>query len=141
SLAERLLGLVEPGGAPAGSKVFFTNSGTEAIEAAVKLARKFGGPQRPRIVAAEGAFHGRSLGALALTAKRAYKDPFGPLPGACHVPYGDAEAIERELAAGDVAAVVLEPIQGEAGVIVPPAGYLARVRELTRAAGALLVYD
>ncbi|MPV51171.1 MULTISPECIES: acetylornithine transaminase [unclassified Pseudactinotalea] len=142
ALAERLLALAEPGGAPAGSKVFFTNSGTEAIEAAFKLARKHGGQRRPRVLAAEGAFHGRSMGALALTYKSAYKDPFGSLPGGVtHVPFGDAEAIGRELAAGDVAAVVLEPIQGEAGVRLPPPGYLAQVRELTRAAGALLILD
>ena len=110
-LAERLL---EVAGAPSGSAVFFANSGTEAVEAAVKLSRRTG---RTRIVAAEGGFHGRTTGALALTHKPAYREPFEPLlPDVTHVPYGD-EAALRAAVTGDVAAVVLEPIQGEAGVI------------------------
>lgn len=126
-------------GAPAGSHVFFSNSGTEANEAAIKLSRRTG---RTRLVAAVHAFHGRTLGALALTYKEKYRLPFAPLPGPVDfVEYGDAGALEAALAGDDVAAVFLEPVQGEAGVIVPPAGYLARARELTTAHGALLVID
>jgi acetylornithine aminotransferase len=135
ALAERLLHLA---GAPSGSRVFFCNSGTEAVEAAFKLARRTG---RTGMVAAEGAFHGRTMGALALTHKPAYREPFEPLPGVVtHVPYGDAEALRQVVGPG-TAAVVLEPLQGEAGVRVPPPGYLVAVREITRAAGALLVLD
>jgi acetylornithine/N-succinyldiaminopimelate aminotransferase len=125
-------------GAPAGSAVFFANSGTEAVEAAVKLARRTG---RTRIVAAEGAFHGRSTGALALTHKPSYREPFEPLlPGVVHVPYGDDAAL-RAAVTDEVAAVVLEPIQGEAGVIEADRAYLRLARELTTAAGALLILD
>jgi acetylornithine/N-succinyldiaminopimelate aminotransferase len=134
-LAERLL---EVAGAPRGSAVFFASSGTEAVEAAVKLARRTG---RTRIVAAEGAFHGRSTGALALTHKPSYREPFEPLlPGVVHVPYGD-EAALRAAVTDEVAALVLEPIQGEAGVIEADPAYLRLARELTTAAGALLVLD
>ncbi len=135
ALAERLLGILE---APAGSAVFFCNSGAEANEAAFKMSRRTG---RTRVVAAEGGFHGRTMGALALTHKPAYREPFAPLPGdVVHVPYGDVEAL-RSAVDGTVAAVVLEPIQGEAGVIPAPDGYLRAARELTTAAGALLVLD
>ncbi len=137
-LAERLIGLA---GAPVGSAVFFTNSGTEAMEAAIKLARRTG---RPRIVAAVNGFHGRSTGALALTYKPEYRQPFDPLlPGVTHVRYNDVEALKELFtdAPDDIAAVVLEPIQGEAGVIPADPGYLAAVRELTRAHGALLIID
>ncbi len=135
ALAERLL---EVAAAPAGSKVFLCNSGAEAVEAAVKLARRTG---RPGIVAAEGAFHGRTTGALALTHKAAYREPFEPLiPGVSHVPYGDVAAL-AEAVTPDVGAVVLEPVQGEAGVVVPPPGYLAAAREITSSVGALLVLD
>jgi acetylornithine/N-succinyldiaminopimelate aminotransferase len=132
-LAERLLELV---GAP--GKVFFTNSGTEANEAALKLTRLTG---RTHLVATEGAFHGRTMGALALTAKAAYREPFEPLPGqVTFVPYGDVAALEKAVTDA-TAAVVLEPIQGEAGVVVPPAGYLAAARRITREHGALLWLD
>ncbi|UWX98182.1 acetylornithine transaminase [Arthrobacter zhaoxinii] len=139
-LAERLLSLA---GAPQGSKVFFANSGAEANEAAFKLARRNSDPAagRTRILALEGAFHGRTMGALALTAKPAYREPFEPLPaGVEHLPFGDVDAL---LAAVDetVAAVFLEPIQGEAGVRPLPEGYLRAARDATRAAGALLVID
>ena len=135
TLAERLLELV---GAPEGSRVFFCNSGTEANEAAFKLARRTG---RRGMVAAEGAFHGRTMGALALTHKPAYRAPFEPLPGdVVHVPFGDAEALRAAVGPG-TAAVVLEPVQGEAGVVVPPTGYLPAAREITAAAGALLILD
>lgn len=134
-LAERLLALA---GAPTGSGVFFGNSGAEAIEAAIKLARRTG---RTEIVAAEGAFHGRTTGALALTHKPAYREPFAPLlPGVVHVPYGDVEAL-RAAVSERTAAVVLEPIQGEAGVVPGGTAYLRAAREITTAAGALLVLD
>jgi acetylornithine/N-succinyldiaminopimelate aminotransferase len=142
ALAEKLLALSK---APAGSKVFFTNSGTEANEAAFKLARRNGtgtnGAPRTKIIALEGAFHGRTMGALALTAKEAYRAPFEPLPGGVvHIPFGDLAALE---AAVDetVAAVFLEPIQGEAGVRPLPPGYLKAAREATTRAGALLILD
>lgn len=140
-LAETLLRIVEPGGAPAGSRVFLSNSGTEANEAALKLVRRHGGAARPRILALEGAFHGRTLGALGLTHKAAYREPFAPLPTTAEfLPFGDLAALEDAMG-DDVAALVLEPIQGEAGVRPLPEGYLARARELTAAAGALLVLD
>lgn len=137
-LAEKLL---EIAAAPEGSKVFFANSGTEANEAAFKLARRNHTAQRHRIIAMDGAFHGRSMGALALTAKTAYREPFEPLPaGVEHIPFGDAEALES-CVDDTVAAVVLEPIQGEAGVRLLPEGYLALARRLTQRAGALLIVD
>ncbi len=135
ALAEKLLELV---GAPGGGKVFFTNSGAEANEAAYKLTRRTG---RTHVVAAEGAFHGRTMGSLALTAKEAYRTPFAPLPGeVTFVPYGDADALAAAVT-DETAAVVLEPIQGEAGVRVPPAGYLAAARQTADAHGALLWFD
>ncbi|HLS72939.1 MAG TPA: acetylornithine transaminase [Actinomycetaceae bacterium] len=140
-LAERLLEVVTPGGAPAGSRVFLANSGTEAMEAAFKLARRHGEGARPRILALEGAFHGRTMGALALTHKAAYREPFEPLPGGVeHLPFGDLAALEAAMA-DDVAALVLEPLQGEAGVRALPPGYLAAARELTSRHGALLILD
>ena len=138
ALAERLLELAQ---APAGSKVFFVNSGTEANEAAFKLARRNSTATRKRIIALDGAFHGRTMGALALTAKQAYREPFEPLPGGVeHIPFGDVDAL-RAAVDGTVAAVVLEPIQGEVGVRPLPAGYLKAAREITREAGALLILD
>ena len=144
ALAEKLLALTH---APAGSKVFFTNSGTEANEAAFKLARRNSGaaagdaPQRTKIIALEGAFHGRTMGALALTAKEAYRAPFEPLPGGVvHIPFGDIAALEAAVD-DTVAAVFLEPIQGEAGVRPLPAGYLRAARDATTKAGALLILD
>ncbi|WP_372699934.1 acetylornithine transaminase [Arthrobacter sp. JSM 101049] len=142
ALAEKLLALAQ---APAGSKVFFANSGTEANEAAFKLARRNDGAgtgtPRTRIIALENAFHGRSMGALALTWKQAYREPFEPLPGGVEwVPAGDVEAL-RAAVDESVCAVFIEPIQGEAGVRGYPEGYLQAAREITRAAGALLVID
>ncbi|WP_282796094.1 acetylornithine transaminase [Streptomyces sp. CC224B] len=132
-LAERLLRLTGRRG-----RVFFANSGAEANEAAFKLGRMTG---RRLTVAAEGGFHGRTMGALALTGQPAKRAPFEPLPGeVTHVPYGDTQAL-RAAVDTDTALVVLEPIQGENGVVVPPPGYLAAAREITRAAGALLVLD
>ncbi|MFF7177659.1 acetylornithine transaminase [Streptomyces sp. NPDC008121] len=133
ALAERLLGLLDRPG-----RVFFANSGTEAVEAAFKLARRTG---RPRLVAAAGGFHGRTMGALALTGQPAKQDPFLPLPGeVTHVPFGDVAAL-RAAVTEETAAVVLEPVQGEAGVVPAPAGYLRAAREITRATGTLLVLD
>ncbi len=118
--------------------MFFTNSGTEANEAAFKLTRRTG---RTKIISTVGAFHGRSIGALAITHNPAYREPFEPLPGEVEfVPYGDADALAAAVD-DTVAAVVLEPIQGENGIIVPPPGYLARAREITTAHGALLWID
>jgi acetylornithine aminotransferase len=135
SLAERLIAVA---GAPEGSSVFFANSGAEAIEAAIKLSRRTG---RTGIVAAEGAFHGRTTGALALTHKPAYREPFEPLiPGVRHVPYGDADALRAAVTA-ETAAVVLEPLQGEAGVLSPGTAYLQVAREVTQQHGALLILD
>lgn len=132
-LAERLLALLDAPG-----RVFFANSGTEANEAALKATRRTG---RTRLVVAEGSFHGRTMGALALTSKEAYRTPFEPLPGdVTWVPYGDEAALAAAVD-DTVAAVVLEPIQGEAGVVVPPAGYLAAAREITSRHGALLWID
>ncbi|MGW1836107.1 acetylornithine transaminase [Streptomyces sp. NPDC002067] len=133
ALAERLLALAGRAG-----RVFFANSGAEAVEAAFKIARRTG---RPHLVAAEGGFHGRTMGALALTGQPAKRDPFLPLPAdVTHVPYGDTAAL-RAAVTGRTAAVVLEPLQGEAGVVPAPAGYLRAAREITRAAGSLLVLD
>ena len=132
-LAEKLLSLVGREG-----RVFFTNSGTEANEAALKITRRTG---RTHLVAATEAFHGRTMGSLALTAQAAYREPFEPLPGdVTFVPYGDAEALAAAVT-DKTAAVVLEPMQGEAGVIVPPDGYLAAARRTTAEHGALLWLD
>jgi acetylornithine/N-succinyldiaminopimelate aminotransferase len=142
-LAERLLELLcpheaGPAAASGGGRVFFTNSGTEANEAALKLTRRTG---RTHVVAAEGSFHGRTMGALSLTAKAAYREPFEPLPGGVtFVPYGDPGALAAAVT-DDTAAVVLEPIQGEAGVVVPPDGYLGLARRITQEHGALLWLD
>jgi acetylornithine/N-succinyldiaminopimelate aminotransferase len=133
ALAEKLLSLFDAEG-----KVFFTNSGTEANEAAFKITRKTG---RTKIVSAVGAFHGRTMGALAITWKPAYREQFAPLPGdVTFVPYGDAAALAAAVD-DETAAVVLEPIQGENGVVVPPAGYLAEARRITSEHGALLWLD
>lgn len=138
ALAERLLDLLGATGSGLAGRVFFTNSGAEANEAAFKIARRTG---RPNVVAAEGGFHGRTMGALALTGKAAIREPFEPLPGGVtFVPYGDAEALEAAVD-GDTAAVFLEPVLGEGGVVPAPAGYLAAAREITERAGALLVID
>ncbi|WP_146842101.1 acetylornithine transaminase [Cellulomonas composti] len=136
AFAERLLELAQ---APAGSRVFLTNSGTEANEAAFKLARRTG---RTRVLALTESFHGRTMGALALTHKAAYREPFEPLPaGVEFVPFGDLDALAAALAPGDVSALFVEPIQGEAGVRPLPAGYLAEARRLTSQHGTLLVLD
>jgi acetylornithine aminotransferase len=137
ALAERLVTLV---GAPA--RVFFSNSGAEANECAIKLARKHGkATGRTGFVSTEHSFHGRTLGALALTGTPAKRAPFEPLPGpVSFVDYGDVEAL-RAVVTDDTTAVFIEPTQGEAGVVVPPVGYLSAVRDICDAAGALLVVD
>jgi len=154
-LAERLLALIgarggDDGGSGGGAgpktdgKVFFTNSGTEANEAALKLVRRFHGtsPGRRRaVVAAEGGFHGRTMGALALTGKTQIREPFGPFGvDVRFVPYGDADALRGAVTA-DCAAVFLEPVLGEGGVVPPPDGYLRAARDACDATGALLVLD
>ena len=134
ALAERLLALL----GWSDGRVFFSNSGTEANEAALKLTRRTG---RTRLVAAEGSFHGRTMGALALTSKAAYREPFEPLPGeVTFVPYDDLAALEAAVD-DTVAAVVLEPMQGEAGVVVPSPGYLAAAQRIAHEAGALFWLD
>jgi len=134
-LAERLLDLL---GATGAGRVLLCSSGTEAVEAAFKIARRTG---RPKMIAAAGAFHGRTMGALALTGQPAKRTPFEPMPpGVTHVPFGDVAALDAAVDS-DIAAVFLEPILGEAGVIVPPEGYLQAAREITAARGALLVLD
>ncbi|MEI7454557.1 MAG: acetylornithine transaminase [Actinomycetes bacterium] len=120
------------------SKVFFCNSGAEANEAAIKLSRLTG---RANIVAAQGAFHGRTMGAISLTGQPAKRDPFKPLLKKIkHVPYGDFDALRRNVTS-KTAMVILEPIMGEAGVVVPPKGYLKAAREICNETGALLVID
>ncbi|MFD8085903.1 acetylornithine transaminase [Kitasatospora sp. NPDC059722] len=134
ALAERLLEL----DGREGGRVFFCNSGAEANEAAFKISRRTG---RTHLVALEGGFHGRTMGALALTGQPAKQDPFRPLPGdVTHVPFGDVEAL-RAAVTTETAAVFLEPIQGENGAIPLPEGYLLAAREVTRATGTLLVLD
>lgn len=135
ALAQRLVRLA---GADNG-RVFFGNSGAEAIEAAIKLARR----TKPNgtILALENSFHGRTVGSLSLTGKPALREDFGPLlPNVAHIP-STVEALEAALAEHDVAALVVEPIKGEAGVIELPEGYLAAARELTAKHGALLIID
>ena len=133
ALAERLIQLFGRDG-----KVYFCNSGAEANEAAFKIGRLTG---RTHMVATEGGFHGRTMGALALTGQPAKQTPFLPLPGdVTHVPYGDPQALAAAVTE-DTALVVIEPIQGENGVVVPPPGYLKAARAITAATGALLVLD
>ncbi|MBU5513589.1 putrescine aminotransferase, partial [Enterobacteriaceae bacterium S18_ASV_15] len=127
---------------------FFSNSGTESVEAAIKLAKAYQSPRgKFTFIATSGAFHGKSLGALSATAKSTFRKPFMPLlPGFRHVPFGDINAMRIVLSecrktGDDVAAVILEPIQGEGGVILPPQGYLPAVRQLCDEFGALLIFD
>ena len=137
ALAARLKRLA---GAGIDGRVFFSNSGAEANEAAFKLARLHGGVERPRIIALENGFHGRTMGSLALTAKESMRAPFEPMPaGVEHIP-ATIEALEAAID-DRVAAVIVEPIQGEAGVVELPEGYLAAARSLTLAHGALLIVD
>ncbi|WAU80797.1 acetylornithine transaminase [Streptomyces sp. Qhu-G9] len=133
TLAERLLQLFGREG-----RVYFCNSGAEANEGAFKIGRLTG---RTHMVATDGGFHGRTMGALALTGQPGKREPFLPLPGdVTHVPYGDPQALAAAVTE-DTALVVIEPIQGENGVVVPPAGYLKAARAITAATGSLLVLD
>ncbi|KOX32097.1 acetylornithine transaminase [Streptomyces ardesiacus] len=133
ALAERLLQHFGRDG-----KVYFCNSGAEANEGAFKIGRLTG---RPHMVATRGGFHGRTMGALALTGQPAKQEPFLPLPGdVTHVPYGDPQALAAAVTE-ETALVIIEPIQGENGVVVPPPGYLKAARAITAATGALLVLD
>ena len=135
ALAEALVGLL---GCDAETRAFFCNSGTEANELAFKLSRLTG---RTKLVAAQEAFHGRTMGSLALTGQPTKQAPFAPLPGdVTHVPYGDTDALASAVG-DDTAAVFLEPIMGESGIVVPPDGYLAAARDITAHHGALLVLD
>ena len=136
ALAERLICL-----APTGLEmVFFTNSGTESVEAAIKLARAATG--RSGLLSCDGSFHGKTLGSLSLTGNPSYQRPFRPLLGDCEaIPYGDYEALERTLASRRFAAFVVEPIQGEGGMRVPPAGYLREVQSICRSTETLLIVD
>lgn len=140
-LAEKILELTD---APEGSAVFFTNSGTESNEAALKLARRNAGTEekpRTRIVALKQGFHGRTMGALSMTWKPDYRAPFQPLvPGVEWIEPGDVEALKAAVD-DTVQAVILEPIQGEAGVRELPEGYLEAVRDVTREHGALMIVD
>ncbi|MFN3339680.1 MAG: acetylornithine transaminase [Dietzia sp.] len=138
ALAERLESLLavdEP------VRAFFCNSGAEANEAAFKIARRTG---RSRILAAENGFHGRTMGALAMTGQPAKREPFEPMPaGVEFFPYGDIAALTAlvDLAPGDTAAVIVEPVQGEGGVVEPPEGFLADVRSLCSEHGILMIVD
>lgn len=119
---------------------FFCNSGAEAVEGALKMARIATG--KPVYIHCTGAFHGKTLGALSVGGREKYKTPFHPLiPGCIEIPFGDIDALEAALLKHKCAAVIMEPIQGEAGVIIPPDGYLAQVRELTKAHDTLLILD
>jgi len=137
-LAQRLVELAFP------SRVFFCNSGAEANECAIKLARKWGrlkGAGAHEIIGTEGAFHGRTLATVTAGGTAKYKEPFGPLPeGFRHVPYGDVRAIKQATSESTVA-VLLEPVMGESGVVVPPAGYLRQVRQWCDEQNLLLILD
>jgi acetylornithine/N-succinyldiaminopimelate aminotransferase len=136
TLAERLRDLLTPD-----TRVFLCNSGTEANEAALKVVRRHWGGTRTRIVSTLGGFHGRTAGSLSLTGQPAKQAPFAPLiPDIAFVPYGDPEAL-RTAVTGETAAVFLEPVQGENGVLPAPAGYLEAARAACDATGALLVLD
>lgn len=127
--------------APAGlERVHFAGSGAEAVETAIKMARTHG---RNHLIATVGGYHGKTMGALSLTGRSIFQDPFRPLlPSVDHVPYGDADALEERLKElPEQACVIVEPVQGEAGVIIPPAGYLSRVQELCHTHGAFFVLD
>jgi len=138
ALAERLVELLGVTQRGSRARVLFANSGAEAVEAAFKIGRRTG---RPRFVAARDGFHGRTMGALALTGQQPKRAPFEPLPPqVTHVPYGDVAALDAAVDT-DTAAVVLEPVLGEAGVVVPPPGYLQAARQITAERGALLVLD
>ena len=131
------LAAIMPGGL---QRSFFSNSGAEAVEGALKLAKA--ATKKKRIIYCEGAFHGKTMGALSVTGRSKYQAPFAPLVPECvMVPFGDQESLERELRKGEAAAVILEPIQGEGGVRIPPSGYMVEVRRLCKQHGALMIVD
>lgn len=137
-LASRLFDLT-------GMNSFFVNSGAEAVECALKLARRWAGDVRPtrspKVIATDGGFHGRTFGALSVTGQASKREPFEPLvDGVVHVPYGDADAVASAVDP-DVIAVIVEPIQGEAGVVVPPDGYLSELRSICDEHGILMIVD
>jgi putrescine aminotransferase len=142
AMLAKLLAMITPGDL---AYCFFTNSGTESVEGALKLARLHTG--RSGFIAAIGGFHGKSMGSLSATSKAVFRKPFLPLlPGFRHVPYGDASALEKQIASAafsgeDIAAVILEPILGEGGIIIPPDDYFPRVRETCDRYGVLLIAD
>jgi acetylornithine/N-succinyldiaminopimelate aminotransferase len=137
-LAEKLCQLTEM------DRAFFCNSGAEAMEAMLKATRRHffakGEVDRFRILAFDNSFHGRTLGALAATGQKKYRDGFGPLPGVTHVAYGDADAVEAAMGR-DVAGILFEPIQGEGGVVPPPPGFIRALRAIADRHGALLLAD
>ncbi len=134
-LAEKLVRMLPDGL----DKVFFCNSGTEAIEAALKLIRRASG--KPGILAAEGSFHGRTMGSLSVTGQEKYRHPFEPLvPGVKFIPFGDIQAVE-EAAGRDTAGIILEPVQGEGGIIRAPPNYLRDVRQFCLDEGLVLAFD
>jgi putrescine aminotransferase len=136
ALAERLATIAPPGL----EMTYFANSGTEAVEAALKLARK--ATDRTGLLYCHGSYHGKSLGALSVTGNRTYQKPFEPLvPDCVAVPYGDLELLERHLSERQYAAFIVEPIQAEGGMIVPPGGYLREAQRLCRKVGTLLIVD
>jgi putrescine aminotransferase len=137
----KLVSMVTPGDL---TYSFFSNSGTESIEGCLKMAMLTTG--RRKLVGTIGAFHGKTMGALGGTSKAFFREPFLPLLNWMHVPFGDADALHMVLKSGDftgdrVAAVVIEPIQGEGGIVVPPPGYLAKARAICDEFGAMLVFD
>jgi putrescine aminotransferase len=137
----RLVSLITPGDL---TYSFFSNSGTESVEGCLKMAMLTTG--RRKLVGTIGAFHGKTLGALGGTSKAFFREPFLPLLNWMHVPFGDVDALAMVLKSGDftgdrVAAVVIEPIQGEGGIVVAPPGYLAKARELCDQYGAMLIFD
>ncbi|MGD1119462.1 MAG: putrescine aminotransferase [Dehalococcoidales bacterium] len=142
AMLAKLLAMITPGNL---QYCFFTNSGTESVEGALKLARLH--TKRTGIISTIGAFHGKSMGSLSATSKSIFREPFLPLvPGFRHVPYGDARAIEAEITSAkftgdDIAAVILEPIQGEGGVIIPPDDYFPQVRNICTRYNVLLIVD
>lgn len=122
------------------NKSFFCNSGAEAVEGALKLARA--ATQRSKFVYCTGSFHGKSFGALSVTGREKYQKPFKPLlPSCTAVPFGEFSPLERELKGRDVAAFIVEPIQGEGGIIVPPQGYFKGAKELCEKYGTLMIVD
>lgn len=136
ALAATALARIAPKGL---SRVHFAGAGTEATEAAIKLARTQG---CKRLVSMENGYHGKTMGSLSVTARALYQDPFRPLlPDVSHVPFGDANALAHNLRKGERACVILEPIQGEGGVHIPPEGYLREVRGICDQYGAILVFD